>query len=231
MLAPVFVTGVGRCGTSMVASVLDALGFDMGESLPPDGHNPRGYFEDQEFVTIHEGVLQETLSWQTAEAAIHALAERRIAKQVPWGIKDPRLSYFVTHYAAMFPYARWIICHRHPVETIKSYQATYLLDEESCRKIMDNRWMLLTNALSSTAGLIVFHVRYEEILKHPEVCIDRLRVFLGLPIDAARDLTAAQRIDSGRPAAMTRAIPAPQNMHALRNMEHPLYFTPEGVPV
>ena len=50
-----------RSGTSLVASLLSAIGVDMGQRLlPPDKGNPRGYFEDIDFLEFQRRALSES---------------------------------------------------------------------------------------------------------------------------------------------------------------------------
>ena len=57
---PIIVAGMHRSGTSIVASLLSALGVDIGQRLlPPDKGNPRGYFEDIDFLEFQRRVLSE----------------------------------------------------------------------------------------------------------------------------------------------------------------------------
>jgi hypothetical protein len=57
---PVVVIGMGRSGTSYVASLLDAAGYGLGAELKPaDAANEAGYYEDLEVTHMHERRLAE----------------------------------------------------------------------------------------------------------------------------------------------------------------------------
>ena len=57
------VIGMHRSGTSAVSGLLNALGVPAPDDrLPPDRHNPKGYFEGAQVVAFHERVLAE-LGW------------------------------------------------------------------------------------------------------------------------------------------------------------------------
>ena len=61
------VTGMHRSGTSLLASLLHRSGCTMGEALlPADRHNPCGYFEDVEFLSLNRRMLAETVSGEVA---------------------------------------------------------------------------------------------------------------------------------------------------------------------
>lgn len=118
----VFVTGSGRCGTSMLAGMFRHTGAFLGERLhPARAANPRGFFEDAEVNAINEALIREALIARAAptpphevEAAIgtggvlwlsqlaaplpptgdEALRARiaALARHEPFCLKDPRFS-------------------------------------------------------------------------------------------------------------------------------------------
>ena len=58
LTSPIIVTGMHRSGTSMTAMLLAQHGVHMGERLiPGNRHNPRGYFEDADFVELQRSML------------------------------------------------------------------------------------------------------------------------------------------------------------------------------
>jgi len=55
------ISGMHRSGTSLVASAFRAAGIDVGSDLlGADEGNPRGHFEDRDFVRLHEEMLVTT---------------------------------------------------------------------------------------------------------------------------------------------------------------------------
>ena len=56
--APIVVAGMHRSGTSLVASVLSMLGVSLGSTLlGADRNNPKGYFEDTDFLRLNREML------------------------------------------------------------------------------------------------------------------------------------------------------------------------------
>ena len=56
----VVVLGAGRSGTSLLCGILSILGVDFGKRLiPADVSNPRGYFENSEFIKLNEVIYTE----------------------------------------------------------------------------------------------------------------------------------------------------------------------------
>lgn len=108
--AAIFILGMHRSGTSALAGTLLHLGVALGEELlPPAPDNPKGFFENQRILRVHDTLLKELnsawydmrplpLDWEqtsAASAARSALGEftREEFSETPlWGIKDPRLS-------------------------------------------------------------------------------------------------------------------------------------------
>jgi len=128
----VVITGMHRSGTSFVASVFEAAGLPVGERLLTDfPGNPRGHFEDLDFVTLHEDVLAsrpegsfvtaaDALGFDDAQRArAAALVTARRARAV-WGFKDPRTTLFLAEWDALLPEPRYLFVYRHPLEVLVS---------------------------------------------------------------------------------------------------------------
>ncbi|MGH9332423.1 MAG: sulfotransferase, partial [Vicinamibacteria bacterium] len=126
------ITGMHRSGTSLVASLLERGGFDLGEKLlAADKGNPRGYFEDVDFYEFHREALgnrRQHLS--VAEdfvfepsASERSRAEAIVAKRrhrERWGWKDPRTALFLDFWNEQLPDARFLFLFRHPLDVLLS---------------------------------------------------------------------------------------------------------------
>lgn len=92
------VIGLHRSGTSTVAGILHKLGVSMGEVLlKPQKSNPKGFYEDVEFLNIHQQILpkwKEDIINLDLEyiAAYKELISHREKKNI-WGVKDPRFCF------------------------------------------------------------------------------------------------------------------------------------------
>lgn len=123
---------MGRSGTSLAASLLERAGIDMGDQLiEPGGSNPRGYFEDAEFVEFHERALksrgsanlldhdfefeptQEEADW--ANRIVAARSDRGL-----WGFKDPRAALFLDFWDERIDGATFLFLYRHPFDVLLS---------------------------------------------------------------------------------------------------------------
>ena len=109
----ILVAGMHRSGTSALTGALNVLGISLGEHLlAPGDDNPKGYWEHQSVVEIHERLLAALerrwddvrplpVGWLTSEAAQTALVEisemvsREFAGAPVWAVKDPRICRFL----------------------------------------------------------------------------------------------------------------------------------------
>ncbi len=152
--APVIILGMHRSGTSYLASVIGALGVHIGDKLLLAGpDNPRGYFEDEEFVAFQAKVLTRALPPQcspsplgnilvrginsialteTERAEAMRLVEPRRASAF-WGWKDPRTCLLLNFWLEQFPEATLVGVYRHPLDVycslVKRQQLQVLPDE------------------------------------------------------------------------------------------------------
>ncbi len=110
----ILVMGMHRSGTSLLGSLLRALGVEFpGELIAADNHNPEGYLEWKELVELQERLLIDLDRWwpsahgcqalpdgwmqhpatRAARVKLIELLRPALAQQSgPWAIKDPRTS-------------------------------------------------------------------------------------------------------------------------------------------
>lgn len=126
-------TGMHRSGTSLLAGMAIQAGIDMGKRLLPAGNgNPRGHFEDLDFVDFHEACLRRRGARPLRPPAggvprlggdevreARAIFARRAGIPI-WGWKDPRTILFLPDWAALLPAAFYLLVYRHPVEVVLS---------------------------------------------------------------------------------------------------------------
>jgi hypothetical protein len=132
-----------RSGTSLVASLVGRLGVDLGRVIPADAHNPRGYFEDEDFLTLHREMLAAATpageeghrDWGFAEKGAfdrealrafapraRALADERARAGRRWGFKDPRAAVLLDFWDAVLPGACFVLVYRPPWDVADSMQ-------------------------------------------------------------------------------------------------------------
>ena len=114
------ITGMHRSGTSLVASWLERCGLTIhdGRYWGPSVGNPKGHFEDKDFVDLHSSTVlahspkshgwkifsEDSLTFDThgVSRAIE-LVDHRNRKYGRWGWKDPRSVNFLQQWKAIIP--------------------------------------------------------------------------------------------------------------------------------
>jgi len=123
---PLIIIGMHRSGTSLLAQWLYRCGLHIGEELmAANGANEQGYFEDMDFVHLHEDLLTSVALPDSGltdkdtpelsafnKSAIIRLLERKDTVSVPWGWKDPRTCLFLPVYRQLVPHAKYLLIYR-----------------------------------------------------------------------------------------------------------------------
>jgi glycosyltransferase involved in cell wall biosynthesis len=131
---PIIVAGAHRSGTSLAASLLESAGVNVGDRLMEGNEsNPRGHFEDMDFVVFHRmslvtiGLHQD--GWLLSEvpdlpddlvALAGAILEQKRKSGRPWGWKDPRTVLLLSLWSSLVPEATYAIVYRSPWEVVDS---------------------------------------------------------------------------------------------------------------
>ena len=125
------ISGMHRSGTSLIASLLQSGGIQIGDRLLGSNQsNSLGHYEDLDFLSFHQQILgEENRDGLKLELAVniegrHAdgakvLIEQR-SEQPLWGWKDPRSVLFLDFWKEQMPTAKAILVYRHPIEVIIS---------------------------------------------------------------------------------------------------------------
>lgn len=131
---PVIITGMHRSGTSLTASIMQQAGVFVGDLLlPANTSNQQGYFEDIDFLVLHENILKSqgisNEGWLLTEPtevprplydqAIN-LCDSRLKNHALWGWKEPRTTLFLKFWKQLLPQAKFIFTYRSPWEVMDS---------------------------------------------------------------------------------------------------------------
>jgi hypothetical protein len=132
--SPLIVIGMHRSGTSLAAALLESAGLHIGDRLM-DGNwsNPRGHFEDMDFVEFQRAALVR-LGWhqdgwvvsdlpelpEDVVDGARALLEKKQRGVAPWGWKDPRTLLFLPLWLDLLPDSKLCLIYRAPWEVIDS---------------------------------------------------------------------------------------------------------------
>ncbi|MFZ9691646.1 MAG: sulfotransferase family protein [Phycisphaerales bacterium] len=127
------VTGMHRSGTSLLASALEQAGLSIGDRLlGATPSNPKGHFEDLDFVEWHEAVFADhgrsvydahehgplKISPQRRREAQDLIDARQ--GRARWGFKDPRTCLFLDFWASSMPAANFLFIVRSEREVVES---------------------------------------------------------------------------------------------------------------
>jgi len=189
----IVVLGMHRSGTSVFARSLRVLGVELGERLmPPDPHNPRGFWEDLDVVGINERVLAalgrdwrsstliDAADWDCGLLAPLAseaeeLLKSRLERYGTWGFKDPRLCLLLPFWQPIFQrlglQEGYIIALRNPRAVADSLESRDRIFPELSHFL----WLQhLDAALVNTAGKARVVVDYDEMLGNPHAQLCRI---------------------------------------------------------
>ena len=176
---PIIVLGMHRSGTSLVAGLLHRIGVSMGTRLlPADQFNPGGYFEDEDFLWINKGILENAGGmWydppslekvqKSQKKFLKALkttiaSKRAYAGTRAWGWKDPRNCLTCWTFWEFVPDARYIVVIRNPDSICKSLLKAYG-NKTNWKKLVDLYYKSVDDFLTSHANMSI-NVIYEELV-------------------------------------------------------------------
>lgn len=205
----VAVVGPPRSGTSAVAGLLHQMGVHMGDSLlPANVHNPKGFYEDMDFVELNarllngvEDPLVEPRWTQELHDQFSALVRSKASTHELWGVKDPRLCMTLPMLAkALKAYGcelRVVTTLRsihHSVDSLKKLhggmsadRAAMIVGKYSYARSMNmEKWM---QADPQNLGR-QFQVLYDQLVDEPDKVIAYLQTFVGLEPKVTDELRA-----------------------------------------
>ena len=139
------ISGMHRSGTSMITSYLQESGLLLGDRLlVGNKDNPKGYFEDVDFLKMHQDILYNATKdgkggWKDVgftadgvfdtsilpkykEQAKNLIAQKQAKNTGVWGWKDPRTSLLLDFWEEIIPEAKYILIFRNPWEVKQSLQ-------------------------------------------------------------------------------------------------------------
>ena len=188
-----FVLGMHRSGTSLMAGCLAELGVDFGSDMVParEGVNEKGFFEHRQILEVHDrllGLLESDWmdpcplpeNWQASATAIteqrrlQAILHRDLHSRLI-GIKDPRLARLLPLWIDLMSHEQRapaaIIVLRKPSEIAASLQKRDHLSEERSLLVWLNQ-MLATEEV--TRGLPRLFINFDDILANPTTTCIRI---------------------------------------------------------
>jgi hypothetical protein len=146
---PIFIVGLPRSGTSLVAGLIKTCGAWSGSTVPAGTYNPKGFFENKQIrdginkpllanlggdeagVTELPSLEDIPLSISLRSDIARVLAEQGFTGRSPWMFKDAKLSLTWPAFAAAFPKARWLIVNRQIDDVVDSCLRTPFMARHS----------------------------------------------------------------------------------------------------
>ncbi|MDZ4835089.1 MAG: sulfotransferase [Candidatus Melainabacteria bacterium] len=193
--------GMHRSGTSFVSSRLQDAGLDMGERLLPGADaNIKGFFENMDFVELHESILAsleiDKRGWTLKrDVTIPKEFESRCqevinknSKDTAWGWKDPRTTLFLESWHQLLPQAKVLFLYRSPWEVVDSLfrrgDKAFQEDPSMAVKSWEhyNRVGLEFNKQHPESCLIM---NVSDVIKNPSVLFEGLQSKLDLTLRPA----------------------------------------------
>ena len=144
------IAGMHRSGTSLVANWFQENGLHIGnELLGSASSNPKGHFEDLDFLNFHQEVFhsygchKSGLIIDGAEPGFldiqvesaKKLIERKCQSQKKWGWKEPRSTYYLLEWKKIIPELKIFAVYRNPAEVIQSLY----------KRLKKNKWYYTRN--------------------------------------------------------------------------------------
>ena len=186
-----FIIGMHRCGTSLLANCLIKNGFSIGKTKnkDKDWQNTRGYFENDTFTAMHEQLLAyNNSSWNTITKQIMDYTQhqvelyRQLLKSEFPGeplvlIKDPRLTFFIDFLKEVCKdyECKFLFLTRDKVECCNSLSKAQNLPLHKCSDIYDK-----TMDRCSEGVLVVNH---RDIINRNSVVIENISNYCGINLD------------------------------------------------
>ena len=195
----VVVLGMHRSGTSAITRGLEVLGVNLGDNLYPAAiDNPKGFWEDNDFLGINEELLAHLdysvdrlglIDWQMPSTAIveslelkaEKLVSERCKKNALWGFKDPRTARLLPFWQAVFERVgcdvRYVIATRNPISIVESlYKRSGFEGGTTFYLWLEH----LIPAISGTMNAKRVVVDYDQLLENPKLQLLRVAKVLGV---------------------------------------------------
>lgn len=195
----IFVCGMHRSGTSVVARLLNMIGAYVGpegSGLAANAENPKGFWERTDIVALNDRILAEAdarwfdpYPWLTrSPVAPSATVSRAIRERLvdldghrPWFIKDPRLCLTLATWLPHCERPVVVVCSRDAAAVASSLvKHSTSLGFRLSREEADALWETYARSLlQAIDGIDSIYVRYEDVLASPMKAVEHLYAELG----------------------------------------------------
>ena len=204
---PIFIVGLPRSGTSMVAGILANCGVWTGRTVRGDKNNPKGFFEN---IFIREQVIKGMLrssgcdplgvtklppldvNWSSnavAAAFSQVLKHQDYDDKSPWLYKDAKMTLLWPVIHKVYPSATWVIVRRDPKALVKSFLRTSFMSQHSkssrfWKKFIDEYISRLDALKKSNANYI--ELDSGEVIAGNYAQLEKLLLSMNLSLNAGK---------------------------------------------
>ena len=206
----VFIAGMHRSGTSMVARLLNRCGVYLGpehvlSALQPD--NLEGYWENEKFVLFNDEVLSALgggwdcppnveAGWEKSDRVSDFLPRafeliEQFSTDGAWGWKDPRNSLTFPFWNELIPSMKVVICVRNPLDVAHSL----LRRNNSSPALAYHLWMEHNQRImlsTKPENRIITH--YDTYFRDPRSELTRILNFLELEVSESNLIEALDTV-------------------------------------
>ncbi|GAB4226970.1 MAG: hypothetical protein Kow0049_06660 [Stanieria sp.] len=230
-------TGMHRSGTSLTASLLQSAGVNFGKRLMGSEFgegNPKGHYEDLDFVEFHQNVLQSQgvsidgwtrehnidVQEQYREKALALVEARHLSSEI-WGWKDPRTTLFLEFWLDIIPEAKFVFVYRSPWEVIDSLyrrgDITFLNNPNFAIAVWQNYNQIIIDFCDRyPQSSILF--RIEDIIHNANFLVNSLQEKFNLTLQPPQHLYEdslfnSQITSSHRPTLIKQYFPEALNLY------------------
>ena len=207
----VVVLGPPRSGTSVTAGILESLGVDMGNLRGADSENPKGYFEDKDFLSLGDDIYQAASPGshgfkpppienilrvkEQFEGRIKKLLEKRAeeARMRNWGWKATSTILTIEIFLPYLENPHFIVVFRNPLhiaESIVKYTKNKPFYNElnifQALKIVNQYYHGIYTFLHEHNELPLYFISFEELTSDPVKETEGLARFLNMPVTPAQ---------------------------------------------
>ncbi len=189
----VVVLGMHRSGTSLVAGMLEKLGVNMGKrQVGIHWSNPLGHYENIDFVKMDDKILEKAGgTWDNPPEISDILklkSDKNLMSEIEevvrrnedkiWGWKVPTTSLTIELYLPFLVNPYFVVCYRDPEAIAKSLKKRDDMNREKALWLTDIYVRSIKEFLRKHPELKYIEIHYEDIIKNPEIAVQKLIDFL-----------------------------------------------------
>ena len=203
------VIGTSRSGSSAVSGALHCMGINMGDILlsPLANINPKGFFEDSEFLAHHKEMYGEipfifnNVNQIKLDSLIPKYTNliRKKCSQSKWGVKDPRMVFLLKDFSSRLINCKLkVISTSRPInQSAKSMAKAIKTDYRNASEIIGRYEVARLDTLQwlQETGVETIVIEYKELMERPSETVKALAAFCDITDEGTVEI-ASKTIDA-----------------------------------